>query len=127
MKQSLQLKTSQQLTMTPQLQQAIRLLQLSSLDLQQEIQDTLDSNMLLEVDDHEHEHDSNDDNSYTDPTTQLKSDTSELTAQIDKTIQQSSENDNEGDSNLKDNNDLCTVEFEYKQNTILIEMHIDTD
>jgi RNA polymerase sigma-54 factor len=49
MKQSLQLKLGQQLTMTPQLQQAIRLLQLSTLDLQQEIQQTLDSNPLLEV------------------------------------------------------------------------------
>ena len=49
MKQSLQLKVGQQLTMTPQLQQAIRLLQLSTLDLQQEIQSALDSNPLLEV------------------------------------------------------------------------------
>ncbi len=49
MKQSLQLKIGQQLTMTPQLQQAIRLLQLSTLDLQQEIQEALDSNPLLEV------------------------------------------------------------------------------
>ncbi len=36
--------------MTPQLQQAIRLLQLSTLDLQQEIQEALDSNPLLEMD-----------------------------------------------------------------------------
>ncbi|QJR80248.1 RNA polymerase factor sigma-54 [Alteromonas pelagimontana] len=50
MKPSLQLKFSQQLTMTPQLQQAIKLLQLSTLDLQQEIQEALDSNPLLEVD-----------------------------------------------------------------------------
>jgi RNA polymerase sigma-54 factor len=49
MKQSLQLKLGQQLTMTPQLQQAIRLLQLSSLDLHQEIQQALDSNPMLEV------------------------------------------------------------------------------
>ena len=49
MKPSLQLKFSQQLTMTPQLQQAIKLLQLSTLDLQQEIQEALDSNPLLEV------------------------------------------------------------------------------
>ncbi|MDT0595995.1 RNA polymerase factor sigma-54 [Glaciecola petra] len=48
MKPSLQLKFSQQLTMTPQLQQAIKLLQLSTLDLQQEIQEALDSNPLLE-------------------------------------------------------------------------------
>ncbi|MEP0355374.1 MAG: RNA polymerase factor sigma-54 [Paraglaciecola sp.] len=50
MKPSLQLKFSQQLTMTPQLQQAIKLLQLSTLDLQTEIQEALDSNPLLEVD-----------------------------------------------------------------------------
>jgi len=53
MKPSLQLKFSQQLTMTPQLQQAIKLLQLSTLDLQQEIQEALDANPLLEVDDTE--------------------------------------------------------------------------
>ncbi|MGX5202631.1 RNA polymerase factor sigma-54 [Aliikangiella sp. IMCC44632] len=49
MKQSLQLKIGQSLTMTPQLQQAIKLLQLSNLDLQSEIQETLDSNPLLEA------------------------------------------------------------------------------
>ncbi|MFK8047750.1 MAG: RNA polymerase factor sigma-54 [Halioglobus sp.] len=49
MKQSLQLKLGQQLTMTPQLQQAIKLLQLSTMDLQQEIQQALDSNPMLEV------------------------------------------------------------------------------
>ncbi len=49
MKQSLQLKLGQQLTMTPQLQQAIRLLQLSTLDLQQEIQEALESNPMLEM------------------------------------------------------------------------------
>ena len=48
MKPSLVLKMGQQLTMTPQLQQAIRLLQLSTLDLQQEIQEALDSNPMLE-------------------------------------------------------------------------------
>jgi RNA polymerase sigma-54 factor len=51
MKQTLSLKLGAQLTMTPQLQQAIRLLQLSCLDLQQEIQDTLEINPMLELDD----------------------------------------------------------------------------
>ncbi len=51
MKQSLQLRIGQSLTMTPQLQQAIKLLQLSTLDLQQEIQQALESNMMLEVED----------------------------------------------------------------------------
>ncbi len=50
MKQSLQIKAGQQLTMTPQLQQAIKLLQLSTLELQQEIQQALYSNPLLELD-----------------------------------------------------------------------------
>lgn len=50
MKPSLQLKIGHQLTMTPQLQQAIKLLQLSSLDLQQEIQEALYSNPMLELD-----------------------------------------------------------------------------
>jgi RNA polymerase sigma-54 factor len=56
MKQSLQLKLGQQLTMTPQLQQAIRLLQLSTLDLKQEIHEFLESNPLLELDDDEQLH-----------------------------------------------------------------------
>ncbi|MCF6336958.1 MAG: RNA polymerase factor sigma-54 [Gammaproteobacteria bacterium] len=49
MKQTLQLKLGQHLTMTPQLQQAIRLLQLSTLELQTEIQEALESNPMLEV------------------------------------------------------------------------------
>jgi RNA polymerase sigma-54 factor len=48
MKQSLQLRLGQQLTMTPQLQQAIRMLQLSTLELQMEIQQALESNLMLE-------------------------------------------------------------------------------
>ncbi len=49
MKQSLQLKLGQHLTMTPQLQQAIRLLQLSTLELQTEIQEALETNPMLEI------------------------------------------------------------------------------
>ena len=48
MKPVLALKLGQQLRMTPQLQQAIKLLQLSTFDLQQEIQEALDSNLMLE-------------------------------------------------------------------------------
>ena len=50
MKQSLQLRLSQQLAMTPRLQQAIRLLQLSTIELHTEIQEALDSNLMLELD-----------------------------------------------------------------------------
>lgn len=48
MKQSLDIRLGQHLTITPQLQQAIRLLQLSSLELRQEIQQALEANPLLE-------------------------------------------------------------------------------
>ena len=53
MKQSLQLRIGQSLTMTPQLQQAIKLLQMSTLDLQQEIQQALESNIMLELEEEE--------------------------------------------------------------------------
>ena len=48
MKHSLQLRLSQQLTLTPQLQQSIRLLQLSTLELNQELETMLQDNPLLE-------------------------------------------------------------------------------
>ena len=52
LKPSLQLRLGQQLTMTPQLQQAIRLLQMPALELQAHIRELLESNVMLEpVDD----------------------------------------------------------------------------
>jgi RNA polymerase sigma-54 factor len=51
LKPSLQLKLGQTLTMTPQLQQAIRLLQLPVLDLNAQIQDALEENIMLEMED----------------------------------------------------------------------------
>ncbi len=53
MKPALQLKLSQQLAMTPQLQQAIKLLQLSTVEMQQELERYLLENPLLERDDDE--------------------------------------------------------------------------
>jgi RNA polymerase sigma-54 factor len=49
MKASLQLRLSQQLALTPQLQQALRLLQLSTQDMQQEVARMLDENPMLEM------------------------------------------------------------------------------
>ncbi len=51
LKPSLQLKLGQSLAMTPQLQQAIRLLQLPVLDLNAEIQEALEENIMLEMED----------------------------------------------------------------------------
>ncbi len=53
MKQSLHMRVGQTLAMTPALQQAIKLLQLSSLDLQQEIRQAVESNLMLEFDEDE--------------------------------------------------------------------------
>lgn len=67
MKPTLGLRTSQQLALTPQLQQSIRLLQLSTAELEQEIEQFLSDNPLLEItepersepahDDHDDHHD----------------------------------------------------------------------
>jgi RNA polymerase sigma-54 factor len=51
MKPSLQVRLSQHLALTPQLQQSIRLLQLSTLELHQEVEQMLEANPFLEVDD----------------------------------------------------------------------------
>ena len=51
LKPSLQLRLGQQLTMTPQLQQAIRLLQLPALELQQQVREALEQNVMLEAED----------------------------------------------------------------------------
>jgi len=96
MKASLQLKMGQQLTMTPQLQQAIRLLQLSTLDLQQEIQEALDSNPMLEIT----EDDTSSDNG-SDKNTQTSEDSADNSNDIN-----ASTNDNNSDN--VDNSDRET-------------------
>ncbi len=53
LKPSLQLRLTQSLTMTPQLQQAIRLLQLPVMELQAQIQEALDENVMLEAEEPE--------------------------------------------------------------------------
>jgi len=104
MKQSLQLRIGQSLTMTPQLQQAIRLLQLSTLELSSEIQEALDSNMMLEtVDDN------------------TSNNTTEKDSNSDKT--QNASDNNTGDSNQ----DANSIENKLNEdNTIPDELPVDT-
>jgi len=66
MKANVQLSLKQQITMTPQLQQAIRLLQLSTLDLQLEVQQVLESNFMLEAVDSETEFEDSEDDGHAD-------------------------------------------------------------
>jgi RNA polymerase sigma-54 factor len=60
LKPALHLRLNQQLALTPQLQQAIRLLQLSSVELEMELQEALESNPLLELEDPANTEDPND-------------------------------------------------------------------
>jgi DNA-directed RNA polymerase specialized sigma subunit, sigma54 homolog len=58
-KPALQLRLHQQLALTPQLQQAIRLLQLSSIELEMELRQAMESNPLLELSEPEGEEEAN--------------------------------------------------------------------
>lgn len=82
MKPSLQLKIGQHLTMTPQLQQAIRLLQLSTLELQAEIQQTLEENPMLELEEDSYSNDTEDSSSSESTETQAATDNESLTDDI---------------------------------------------
>jgi len=89
MKQSIQLRLGQNLTMTPQLQQAIRLLQLSSLELSSEIQDALESNPMLEVSEADSEEGSNNSQNETPNEKEKPSAQEEISAaDTDKAMQQ---------------------------------------
>ena len=101
MKQSLQLRIGQSLTMTPQLQQAIKLLQLSSLELQSEIQQTLDENPFLEQDD----------------------DFSEINLVNRETIK---DNDNEGEEYPETKTSADTIANSRAEQTLPDELEVDT-
>lgn len=113
MKQSLQLKLGQQLTMTPQLQQAIRLLQLSTLDLQAEIQEALDSNPMLEINE---ESDGSNANSSDDN----RSESAEEKAANDAVIE------SRKDENSNANNEESTAEGDWNDD-IPTDLAVDTD
>jgi RNA polymerase sigma-54 factor len=88
MKPSLQLRLGQQLTMTPQLQQAIRLLQLSTIELQQEIQEAIDANPLLEA---EEEFTANDEDSLRQNSQKADNTTLESDNKVDNTEKDASD------------------------------------
>ncbi|MDH5387096.1 MAG: RNA polymerase factor sigma-54 [Gammaproteobacteria bacterium] len=84
MKPSLQLNIGQHLTMTPQLQQAIRLLQLSTLELQTEIQQTLEENPMLELEEDNQSSDTSTDSSETQTTTEQEISASDAQLDMEK-------------------------------------------
>lgn len=131
MKQSLQLKMGQHLTMTPQLQQAIRLLQLSTLDLQAEIQEALESNPMLEMND---EQSSSDNDNTVDKSENANTATDDHLPdkhnEHDHSLHDSSLNtkkDNEPDSLYeKDNHNDDTVQEGDWNNDIPTDLAVDT-
>ncbi len=100
--------------MTPQLQQAIKLLQLSNLDLQQEIQEALDSNVMLELDE----------NSSTDTQTENENLASANEPPNSNASDQTKETSNDDfDNELKNSQ----VDFENSQNDIPSELATDSN
>ena len=102
MKQGLQLKFSQQLTMTPQLQQAIKLLQLSTLELSQEITEQLYSNPLLEeiTEDQDTEHQlkkTNDEKTLTETSNLIAEELEEPSKNTEPLSQETDQNDWDSD------------------------------
>ena len=77
LKPNLQLRASQSLTLTPQLQQTIRLLHFSTLELQTEIVSMLEQNPLLDVDDSANYQDTDDNTTDNQTREQQKADTQE--------------------------------------------------
>jgi RNA polymerase sigma-54 factor len=130
MKQSLQLKMGQHLTMTPQLQQAIRLLQLSTLDLQQEIQEIVDTNPMLEVSD-ESEAVNSDSAVNGDTSNQTATDSSDISAnstQESSELQELSDFGESGSSNsdLVSADDIGTSENADWQDNIPTDTPVDS-
>ncbi len=117
MRPSLQLRIGQQLTMTPQLQQAIKLLQLSTLELQQEIQEVLESNPLLEV--NENSPTDANENSESNSNEQLEDAFSADTSSTEKTVSDGSE---EASATI---DEISTTEA-MEKNDIPEELNIDT-
>ncbi len=119
MKQSLQLKLGQQLTMTPQLQQAIRLLQLSTLDLQSEIQEALDSNPMLEISDESSSSDNDSGEKGAD-----SSPSEDFAKPNDSSL--NSESTNSSDENPNSSNEEARLDSEWSD-TIPNELAVDTN
>lgn len=99
MKQVLETKLGQQLTLTPQLQQAIRLLQLSAQDLAKEIQEGLENNPMLELTD---EADSTPED---DAKHQANTETFDLSTELTKTSVDPSDNEYSSESDYSVNFD----------------------
>ena len=110
MKQNLQLRMSQNLALTPQLQQSIRLLQLSTLELSQELETILQENPLLELGD--------DDSDYADEMAAKISDADANQSNADADLADASELNNELNGEL-------TEDFNNFDNVAEISVKVD--
>lgn len=111
MKQNLQLKVSQNLALTPQLQQSIRLLQLSTLELSQELDTILQDNPLLELAEGDDLPDLPESNSADDTDADESVFDTATSAEISADSDISSTSDT-GNEDIKANEEFDTPEFE---------------
>jgi RNA polymerase sigma-54 factor len=131
LKPSITLRMGQQLRMTPQLQQAIRLLQLSTLELEVEIQEDLDSNFMLEEIDQNAADGENEDATSPDEIADVVDN-----IDVDPDIPESGTTDDAADSNDFEEFDLPNPELdgdtvpdtseEVSSETLLEELPVDT-
>ena len=110
MKPALALRLGQQLRMTPQLQQAIKLLQLSTFDLQQEIQEALDSNLMLEEASPETE--SADDSTSAEDGTSLDAPSESIEGQLLDSQSEQSSASTSSDTDASDNGPISDPEID---------------
>jgi len=131
MKVSLQLKLGQQLTMTPQLQQAIRLLQLSTLDLQNEIHEALETNPMLEVDesfdgDESQQHNESNNDNGTDDRTPTSDDFDNRQSSKDNELADNARQDNLNDNDYSSGEGDSDSENRWDDNNIPEQLSVDT-
>ncbi|MBT3310176.1 MAG: RNA polymerase factor sigma-54 [Gammaproteobacteria bacterium] len=109
MNQSLNLRIGQQLKMTPQLQHAIRMLQLSAIELQQEVQEIMESNPLLEEGEEESSSESNQENSNENKEKEAASSSEESSTEASTEPDNSLPEELDSDSNWEDTYDIPSM------------------
>ena len=127
MRQGLQLKFSQQLKMTPQLQQAIKLLQLSTLDLQQEIIEQLYNNPLLESDEEATSHEQSTKDSSSNKDVDLSDDSDLYLKAQDASEPSSTEHDGDSQWEKPNSEELLSESWNDVANTTTKTVSSDND
>jgi len=117
-KPALQLRLHQQLALTPQLQQAIRLLQLSSIELEMELRQALESNPLLELSEIEGEESANGEYSAEAPVAETEAPAGDSASAADASAEEQRREELNGDA---------SIDFEFERTDYGGPAHDDND